>query len=201
MHVRIGRLVLLLFCVPCLLAKAEDRPSPPNAPNAPNAPTTKPGEARGIEAGRDPQVEAGRLKAEQDVAAGILGESFAVPEMFLMQWMMPGSEDKDLMEYYQAIVADRYAVKSDWVMYHAASPQGRARADGYNQVMGPLVEKKFGAGVLDKAWKEACGTPPEKRAAYLKARKDAAGQPLHTTTRSSTQSSTRPSDAAPELNK
>jgi hypothetical protein len=54
-------------------------------------------------------------------------------------------------------------------MVHAATPDRRARLFGYDRVMVPAIEKRHGAGVLDKTWKEALAATPAERAAYLKA--------------------------------
>jgi hypothetical protein len=90
----------------------------------------------------------------------VLGYRLPVPEAFLLEWEDRESEDKDLLEYNGALLADRYGIRFDWVMFHAASPQGRAKAVAYNEEMIPAIVKKFGSDVTDKTWKEACNASP-----------------------------------------
>jgi hypothetical protein len=138
--------------------------------------------------------EAGRALAKKDRGANIVGEKLPVPETFLMMWMMPDSSDANLLEYYQAIVADRFGVKSEEVMFHAGLTDPIDWAHGYNAEMQPDVEKRAGAHGMNKAWKEACATSKAKRAKYLEQRQtkgNPATQPA----------STQRADEKQELNK
>ena len=65
----------------------------------------------------------------------------------------------------------------DWVMFHAASPEQRAKAAAYDDVMIPAIVKKFGSDVTDPAWKEACNATHAARAKYLAERRDPSTQP------------------------
>jgi hypothetical protein len=135
------------------------------------------------------ELEAARAAARKELAAGVLGYRLPVPEAFLLEWMDRESEDKDLLEYNGALLADRYGIRFDWVMFHAASPQVRAKAVAYNDEMLPAIVKKFGSDVTDKTWKEACEASPATRAKYLADRREAAqaarAPSTHPTTRSS----------------
>jgi len=157
-------------------------------PAAGPAPATQPSRPQS-------DVEAARAAARKDLAAGVLGYVLPVPEAFLLEWEGPESEDKNLLEYNGALLADRYRIRFDWVMFHAASPQQRAKAVAYNEEMIPAIVKKFGSDVTDKTWKEACSATPATRAKYLAARREAAQAARGPSTRPTTQIGTlgRPS--------
>jgi hypothetical protein len=173
------RLILIAFIAGCLCAI----PMQYGWSAGPSTqPATKPA---------DPDVEEGRAKARQDLEAGKLGEALAIPETFLMSFWSPHSKDRNLLEYYQAVVADRYGVKSETVMFHSASPGRRAWACGYNDVMNPEIEKRFGKDVMNKAWVEACHMAADKRDEYLTARKEKAAAKSGATTKAASQPSTQ----------
>jgi hypothetical protein len=134
-------------------------------------------------------LEAARAEARKDLAAGVLGYRLPVPEAFLLEWEDRESEDKDLLEYNGALLADRYGIRFDWVMFHAASPRERAKAVAYNEEMIPAIVTKFGSDVTDKTWKEACNASPATRAKYLAARREAAQAARGPSTRPATQPS------------
>jgi hypothetical protein len=93
-----------------------------------------------------------------------------VPEAFLLEWQDSESEDHNLLDYYKALLADKYHIKSDWVIFNSASPGQRIWGLGYNQEMRPEIEKRCGVETLNKAWKDACNLPTADRAKYLKDR-------------------------------
>src|SRR3954452_8772055 len=145
--------VILLLAVGCVLQFGGASTTQP-------AGTTQPAKPQS-------DLEAARTAARKDLAAGVLGYVLPVPEAFLLEWEGPESEDKDLLEYNGALLADRYGIRFDSVMFHAGSPQQRAKAVAYNEVMVPAIVKKFGGDVTDKIWKEACNATPAARAKYL----------------------------------
>jgi hypothetical protein len=116
----------------------------------------------------DPDFEQGRARARRDLQAGIITEMLPVPEVFLLEWQDAQSEDHNLLDYYKAVLADKYHVKSDWIMFNSASPGQRMWALGYNQEMRPEIEKRCGVATLNQAWKDACNLPTADRAKYLK---------------------------------
>src|SRR3954468_21605685 len=156
---RLQRAFVLLLATCCLLHLGGASTQPAPATSQPKAQS---------------DLDAARAAARKDLAAGVLGYVLPVPEAFLLEWEGPESEDKDLLEYNGALLADRYGIRFDSVMFHAASPQQRAKAVAYNEVMVPAIVKKFGSDVTDKTWKEACEASPATRAKYLAARREAA---------------------------
>jgi hypothetical protein len=130
---------------------------PTSAPNTP-PPATQP----------DPDFEQGRARAKKDLQAGIVAEMLPVPEVFLLEWQDSESEDHNLLDYYKAVLADKYNIKSDYVMFNSASPGQRMWALGYNHEMQPEIEKRCGVATLKQTWKDACNLPTADRAKYLK---------------------------------
>jgi hypothetical protein len=135
------------------------------------------------------EIAAGRAEARKDLAAGELGYRMPVPEMFLLSSMGDHNDDAHLFDFYETVLRDRFGVKLRIVMYHAATPpEERCRAQGYDEEMTAVIEKRFGAGVLDKTWKETCALPDAKRAEYLNSRP----KPGSPTSRPTTQPTTAP---------
>lgn len=144
------------------VAATKDAPAtrPASQPTTTSPPEAKP----------DPDFERGRARAKKDLHAGIVAEILPVPEVFLLEWQDPQSEDHNLLDYYKAVLADKYNIKSDHVMFNAASPGQRLWALGYNHEMRPEIEKRCGVNTLHQTWKDACNLPTADRAEYLKAR-------------------------------
>ncbi|MDB5295630.1 MAG: hypothetical protein JWO31_1613 [Phycisphaerales bacterium] len=188
MLTKTGTAVLLLFAA---AGRADAGPGT-------TGPATRPGDApAGAEAAADPEAAAGRAKARADLAAGVLAEVVPIPEALLLGWARPGSGDSNLFDYYRAVVADRYGVRTDWVMFHAGLAAPVAWAGGYNAEMGPAIEARSGRGVMARAWREACRTPSATRAKYLDDRKRGVGPPGGPAARGAT----RPADAPGAMNK
>jgi NADH:ubiquinone oxidoreductase subunit len=189
-------IILLLLCSCGSLLEAQEKST-----TQPTTQTTKANTGTAVDPAGSPEFEAGRAAAKTDLEAGILGEILAVPETFLRQWMNPYNKDANLLSYYQAIVEDRYGVKSRWVMFNSASPGRRQEAAGYNKAMRATIEKRIGVDMLDKAWKEACEETTEKRAKYLKLRKENAEHGPKATTQETSPSTTRPASTNIPANK
>jgi hypothetical protein len=164
---------ILILCIPLSvrsLRAADNTPTTrPTSQPATTAPATR----------SDPDFERGRVRAQKDLQAGIVAEILPIPEAFLMEWHDRQSEDHNLLDYYKAVLADKYNVKSSYVMFHAGLSGPRMYALGYNQEMRPAIEKRCGVETLNKAWKDACNLPTADRAKYLKDR--AAKGPKSTT--------------------
>lgn len=137
----------------------------------------------------NPDLKAGRDQARKDLAVGKLVYQQPIPETFLRSWEMesflrPEKSDANLVDYYAAVLADRYTIEHQIFMYHVGTPaEERCRVEGYNQEMTATIEKRFGVGILDTVWKEACETPSAKREEYLKPRREAAERRYGVSTR------------------
>lgn len=157
-------IAITLFCVACLLNfSVNEARSRAAEPSTGPSPTSQ-------QANADPDFLKGQQAARKDLASGILGEKLPIPEAFMLEWMDKESEDANLLPYYQAIVADRYGVKSGEVVFIPNRNDNLHWANGYNHEMRPAIERRCGHDALDKAWKEACYTSTKKRATYLDAR-------------------------------
>jgi hypothetical protein len=139
---------------------ADNAPAPP--------PTSQPATTAPATTKPDPDFERGRARAKKDLQAGIVAEILPVPEVFLLEWQDSESEDHNLLDYYKAVLADKYNIKSDYVMFNSASPGQRMWALGYNHEMRPEIEKRCGVATLKQIWKDACNLPTADRTKYLK---------------------------------
>jgi len=86
-------------------------------------------------------------------------------------------DDSNLMDYYTAIMADKYGLTNEVVVFIPGPTLKIRHARGYGSVVNAEIDRKFGADTPDKAWKAACKMSKADRQKYLDQQKPAAPQP------------------------
>jgi len=73
----------------------------------------------------------------------------------------------DYVDGYADILEREYGVELDWVAACVVNPRLVAEVSGYNSIMMPAIERKFGKGILSQIEKRAiAGYEPVRRLPY-----------------------------------